>query len=149
MASKSTRHAITVISTAQGVTQSIADSYPAGPPKTVNAMLSRIKKACGKCFDQWPEKIDAKDIKRIRKRIDAMEAVIAPGEKSEAVLLSSAIIMLLLDLRDRVHSEKRAAIDSLIAAYNRLNRYYDRRLDHWQAYHKAKQGVERLYSVEA
>jgi hypothetical protein len=149
MASKSTRHAITTISTALGVKQAIADSYPAGPPKTVNAMLDRVTQACADCLDLWPDELSASEIKRIHGRIKAMEQVIAPGKKAEVVTEASATMMLLLDLRDNLRGQKREAVNGLVAAYNRVIRYYDRRLDHWQAYYKAKQGVERLYSVEA
>ena len=148
MASKATRHAITTISTALGVKQAIADSYPAGPPKTVNTMLERVTQACQRCLDLWPDQLSASEIKRVHRRIKAMEQVIAPGKKAEVVTEASATMMLLLDLRDNLRGQKREAVDALVSAYHRVIRYYDRKLDHWQAYECAKVGVEELYKAE-
>ena len=148
MASKAARNAVTAIGLAHGVATETGASYPAGPPKTVAAMIERVHDACGQCFELW-EKPDAREVKRINDRMAEADRIISPEGKAEVVTITAYSLMMLLDLRDRVSGRKRVAVQRLVSAMTRLNRYYDRRMDHWRCYDKAAEAVRVVERIEA
>jgi hypothetical protein len=145
MASRATRKILTTISMAHGVADSIRDSYADSLPKTPAAMIKRVHTCCRACFDLWPDELSRRELQGIADSINALEGTVQHRGKSEAVTITALSVMLLSDLADRLpNPEKRRAVRSLLAAMIRLNRYYDRRLDHWQAYRQAAKAVEIL-----
>jgi hypothetical protein len=74
-----------------------------------------------------------------------MEGRVQSGNKAEAVAISALAVMLTSDLATQIPADqRRQAIISLRQALLRLNKYYDRHLNHWHAYDTAAATVRQI-----
>lgn len=149
MASRNIRHTLTVLGLARGLSDSLVAIYlERKQNKTALELLERIRVRCNAAFDMWPDRLNAKEIKNINKRMSVLEGHILGVGQPPAVLTAMALA-LLSDLHDNVSGKKRERVRELIRAYNRLNHYFDRRLDKFEYYDTAAAAVDKLYSIPA
>jgi len=147
MASKTTRHALTVIGLAHGVADSIEASYRQ-PPKTVAGHISKIRQRCQECFKVWPDELEGREVKKINDRMKVLDDIMSENHAPVTVLTSLALA-LLDDLESMVPEHKRPPVSRLLIACRQVHRYYDRHLDKWEHYDMAVHAVNALEKLAA
>ena len=145
-ASRGTRRAITTLGFAHGVTSSFLAAYEeAGKrSKTLEGFVERIRSICAEGFELWPERLNERQLKKVHQLMEHLEGGVV-GTETEFPVLTSVVLGLIEDLRkENLKPKRRAMLVRLESVYRQLHRHYDRRLDKFDAYDKAKEAVNTV-----
>lgn len=124
-----------------GVAESVADAienkiYHGNMPKTVKPMVEKLRQSTHAAFRLWDYNVSKSDLKKIGDAYDEAQARSKTLKDSIDIVAYIALsIGLVVDLESHItHPMRRDALNAVINALERLDRYYSR-----------KKGVDDMY----
>jgi hypothetical protein len=136
--SRALHNTLGAVAVARGLADILRDVYRSRARcKTAMEMAGCLRGACDQAFRQWAWDPAAREVERLGRRLVALEAAISTDGEADMVTYASTALALCEDVRDRVAAVRRPALDRVIAALWKIQRYFDRRLDKWEAYERA------------
>ncbi|MBI9081621.1 MAG: hypothetical protein JEY79_18015 [Pseudodesulfovibrio sp.] len=143
MASKSTRNTIAVLSLCHAVGIQLETYYnPRARNKTGLKIASRIHEAANRALQDWPERLQVRDIVRLHQFVDRFASVHLTGKFGVTAHTSTCLALLEPIIDATTNPEKTELLGKVYRAVTAAHKYLDRNGEFDGDYEKANAIVE-------